>query len=165
MKINLETLISNINFKYVKENDVANNNLYYKFRKYLFYLNTAIRYQKLRHFTFYDNTETKVYNEKFKNLSKKMQSIEGMSTIANAWIINQIASNLDENQNYINIGCWKGFSLIAGMINTKCKVFGIDNFSWVDAPRKEFYNNFNLYKVEEKHFFYDGDYIKFLQEW
>ena len=165
MRINIDQIINNIDFKYVNQNDIANDNLHYKFKKYIFYLKALIKYQKLRHFTFYENTNSKIYNSEFKNFSKIMQSIEGMSTIANAWIINQISSNLKENQNYINIGCWKGFSLIAGMINTKCSVYGVDNFSWVDAPRKEFYENFDFYKNEKKHFFYDGDYVKFLKEW
>lgn len=165
MKTKIDQIINNIEFKYVNQSDIANNNFRYKFKKYIFYLKALIKYQKLRHFTFYENTNLKMYNSEFQNFSKKMKSIEGMSTIANAWIINQIASNLDKNQNYVNIGCWKGFSLIAGMINTKCSVYGVDNFTWIDAPRKEFYNNFNNYKNDKKHFFYEGDYVKFLQQW
>jgi len=165
MSLKINHIIDNINFKYVKENDVANSNKLYKFKKYLFYLYALAKYQKLRHFTFFENTEIKINNSQFHDFSKRMKSIEGMSTIANAWIINQIASGLDKDQNYVNIGCWKGFSLIAGMINTTCKVFGVDNFSWVDAPRDEFYKNFNNYKNNEKHFFHDGDYVNFLKEW
>ena len=74
-----------------------------------------------------------------------MSSIEGMSTIANAWIINQICSELKENECYVNIGCWKGFSLIAGMINTKCSVFGVDNFAWKEFGKKDFYIISNLF--------------------
>ncbi len=165
MKTKIDKILNNIEFKYVNQSDIANNNLQYKFKKYIFYLKALIKYQKLRHFTFYENTNTKINNSEFQNFSNRMKSIEGMSTIANAWIINQIASNLDQNQNYVNIGCWKGFSLIAGMINTKCSVYGVDNFTWIDAPRKEFYDNFNNYKNDNKHFFYEGDYIKFLQQW
>ena len=165
MENNITQIINNIKFKYVGQNEFANNNLYYKFKKYVFYLIAIIKYQKLRHFTFYENTETNFNKHLFNDLSKKMKSIEGMSTIANAWIINQIAKSLNQKQNYVNIGCWKGFSLLPGMINTECRVFGIDNFSWVDAPRKEFYKNFNTYKDEKRHFFYDGDYVEFLQEW
>lgn len=165
MKKIIDQIINNIEFKYVGQNDVANNNLHYKLKKYIFYLQTLIKYQKLRHFTFYENTNTKIHNAEFQIFLKQMKIIEGMSTIANAWIINQIASNLEQNQNYVNIGCWKGFSLISGMINTKCSVYGVDNFSWKDAPRKEFYDNFNFHKTENKHFFYDGDYTEFLHQW
>ncbi len=163
--MNLDRIINSIKFKYVKQDDQANDIFYYKFRKYFFYLSNLIKYQKLRHFTFFENTETNINQQDFNNLSKKMKGIEGMSTIANAWIINQIASKLREDQNYVNIGCWKGFSLIAGMINTKCKVYGIDNFSWIDAPRKDFYKNFNNFKDTTKHFFHEGDYVEFLKNW
>ena len=153
MKTKIDQIVSDIKFKYVNQNDIANNNIHYKLKKFIFYLKTMIKYQKLRHFTFYENTYSEIQSSEFLNFSKKMKAIEGMSTIANAWIINQIASNLNEKQNYVNIGCWKGFSLIAGMINTKCSVYGVDNFTWIDAPRKEFYDNFNYYKNDKKHFF------------
>ena len=153
MKTKIDQILNNIEFKYVNQSDIANNNLQYKFKKYIFYLKALIKYQKLRHFTFYENTNTKINNSEFQNFSNRMKSIEGMSTIANAWIINQIASNLDQNQNYVNIGCWKGFSLIAGMINTKCSVYGVDNFTWIDAPRKEFYDKKQKYI---DFYFFDG---------
>ena len=165
MESKIEKIINNIKFKYVQQNDIANDNYYYRFKKYLSYLYGIARYQELRHFTFYENTIVNLDNYEFQNFSKKMKSIEGMSTIANAWIINQIALTLNENQNYVNIGCWKGFSLIAGMINTKCSVFGVDNFAWKEQGKKEFYKNFNKNADTQKHNFYEGDYLKFLEDW
>lgn len=165
MKSKIEKIITNIRFKYIQPNDIANDNYYYKIKKYLSYLNGIVRHQQLRHFTFYENTLVNLNKYEFQKFSKKMKSIEGMSTIANAWIINQIASSLNENQNYVNIGCWKGFSLIAGMINTKCSVFGVDNFAWKEQGKKEFIENFNKNADTKKHYFYEGDYLKFLQDW
>ncbi len=165
MESKIEKIINSIKFKYVQQDDIANDNYYYRFKKYLSYIYGIVRYQELRHFTFYENTKVNFDNYKFQNFSKKMKSIEGMSTIANAWIINQIASTLNENQNYVNIGCWKGFSLIAGMINTKCSVFGVDNFAWKEQGKKEFYKNFNKNADTQKHHFYEGEYLKFLEDW
>ena len=54
------------------------------------------------------------------------------------------------NENYINIGVWKGFSLIAGMINTNCSVYGVDNFSEFNGPRNELIKNFDLLKNDKK---------------
>ena len=164
MKINIDQIINSIEFKYINQNDIANNNIHYKFKKYLFYLYGIIKYQELRHFTFYENTKINFNNDDFQKFSKKMKTIEGMSTIANAWIINQIASTLNQDQNYVNIGCWKGFSLIAGMIDTNCTVYGVDNFAWKEQGRDDFYKNFKKYS-KDNHFFYEGDYQDFLKNW
>lgn len=165
MLTNLKTTVESLNFKFVNPEDDFNTNFPHKLNKYLFYLNTIIKYQEVRHFTFFQNTISKFKESEFINFSKKMSSIEGMSTLANAWIINQICSELKENECYVNIGCWKGFSLIAGMINTKCSVFGVDNFAWKEFGKKDFYKNYLKYKNSERHYFYEGDYIKFLKDW
>ena len=165
MDLNIDNIIKDINFKYVQPNDDANKNLNYKINKYLFYFYSLINSRQLRHFTFYKNTETLKNKKNFINFAKQMFYIEGMSTIANAWIINQIASSLKKDQNYLNIGCWKGFSLIAGMINTKCNVYGVDNFAWKEYGKTEFYKNFDAHKSSYKHFFFEGDYLQYLDEW
>ena len=67
------------------------------------------------------------------NLKIALLQIESMSTYAMGHIINQVSKNLSSDQLYLNIGCWKGFSLIAGMIDTSCKVIGVDDFSQFGA--------------------------------
>ena len=175
MEKEIAKTIDNLIFKYVKPEDIANSNIIYRFNKYIFYLSSLLKYKEFRNFTFFQNTKTNIQKDKFKEFSKKMYLIEGMSTIANGWIINQITSNLNENQNYVNIGTWKGFSLIAGMINTICSVYGCDNFPirpaelklapWKEKGKKEFYKNFNRYREKNKHFFSEQDYTKFLYDW
>ena len=64
-----------------------------------------------------------------------------MSTYAIGHIVNQLCKRLSENQIYLNIGCWKGFTLVSGMIDTNCKVIGVDNFSQFEGPKKDFYSN------------------------
>lgn len=106
---------------------------------------------------------------KFKNLSvdekiflEKIKKINGMSTLANALLINNICKNL-VGKNYINVGCWEGFTLLSGMINTECNVYGIDNFSQFGGPKKKFYRNFNKYK-NYNHYFYEIDYKIFFKD-
>jgi hypothetical protein len=41
------------------------------------------------------------------------------------------------------------------MINTNCKVYGVDNFSWVDAPRKD---------IPDEQFDEVVKYIEFLKQ-
>tara|TARA_A100001015_G_scaffold319828_1_gene444050 strand:- start:328 stop:1065 length:738 start_codon:yes stop_codon:yes gene_type:complete len=97
------------------------------------------------------------------NLKKALLKIESMSTYAIGHLVNQICLRLSENQIYLNIGCWKGFTLISGMIETSCKVIGVDNFSQFDGPKNEFYSNFKKYQKKQKHFFYDQDYKIFFK--
>ena len=94
-------------------------------------------------------------------LKKELMKIDSMSTYAIGHVINKICQKLNNDENYVNIGVWKGFSLIAGMLNTNCSVYGNDNFSQFDGPKEEFTKKFNLLKNEEKHFFYECDYKNF----
>ena len=76
-----------------------------------------------------------------------------MSTYAIGHIVNQVCKKLSNDQIYLNIGCWKGFTLVSGMVDTNCKVIGVDNFSQFKGPKNEFYKNFENYQNKEKHFF------------
>ena len=123
---------------------------------------------------------------KFKNIDSvdldvinKLLLIDTMSKISIGFIINQISKNLDKNGVYVNVGVWRGFSMFAGMLNTKCEVYGIDNFSfdYEDGnhslnnekeeihARKYFFELFNQLRNKEKHFFYDIDYKNFFKLW
>lgn len=97
------------------------------------------------------------------NLKNAILQIDSMSTYAIGHLVNQICQRLSDNQIYLNIGCWKGFTLISGMIDTSCKVIGVDNFSQFEGPKNEFYFNFEKYQNKEKHFFYNEDYKVFFK--
>jgi|TARA_B100000929_G_C15486515_1_gene412977 hypothetical protein len=97
------------------------------------------------------------------NLRKTLLKIDSMSTYAVGHVVNQLCKQLSEDEIYLNIGCWKGFTLISGMIDTYCKVIGVDNFSQFEGPKEEFYFNFNKYKNYKKHFFYNEDYKVFFK--
>jgi len=96
-------------------------------------------------------------------LKKVLLNIESMSTYAIGHIINQICKNLKKDELYVNIGVWKGFTLISGMINTICNVQGVDNFSEFGGPKDIFLDNFNKIKINGKHKFYELDYKVFLK--
>ena len=97
------------------------------------------------------------------NLKNALLKIDSMSTYAIGHLVNQICKSLTKDQIYLNIGCWKGFTLVSGMIDTTCKVIGVDNFSQFDGPKNEFYFNFKKYQNEHKHFFFDEDYKFFFK--
>ena len=96
-------------------------------------------------------------------LKKVLLNIESMSTYAIGHIINQICKNLKKDELYVNIGVWKGFTLISGMINTNCNVQGVDNFSELGGPKDIFLDNFNKFKITDKHKFYEFDYKVFFK--
>jgi len=91
-------------------------------------------------------------------LKKILLDIESMSTYAIGNIINQICKSLKKDELFVNIGVWKGFTLISGMINTICNVQGVDNFSEFGGPKDVFLENFNKFKIAGRHKFYELDY-------
>ena len=68
-----------------------------------------------------------------------------MCTPAIALMINYICRNLNEKEIFLNIGAYRGFTTVCGMINTKCEVHAVDNFSEFEGPEKIFYKNFSTY--------------------
>lgn len=90
-----------------------------------------------------------------------LQNIVGMSTIANAKIINLICKSLAANETYVNIGTFQGFSLVAGLINTVCNVEGVDNFSQFAGPQDIFLKNYNQHRRDNSKFF-NQDFVEYL---
>lgn len=78
-----------------------------------------------------------------------------MSTFAVGAIINRIVSQLPDDQSFVNVGCWNGFTFLAGMSGNPMKrCIGIDNFSHPNSPRQAFLNRFNRFKGP-RHDFYE----------
>lgn len=91
-----------------------------------------------------------------------LKNIVGMSSLANAKIINLICKSLSPNESYVNIGTYQGFSFIAGLIGTACKAEGVDNFSQFLGPRDIFLKNYDQYKRQNTQFF-DQNYVEYLK--
>ena len=70
-------------------------------------------------------------------------SIPRMSTFAIACLIDKAVREMPEDQCFVNVGVWHGFTLLAGMIGNREKIcIGIDNFSEFGGPRAEFRKRF-----------------------
>lgn len=81
-----------------------------------------------------------------------------MSTYAVGAIINHIARHMDNDEAYVNIGVWNGFTLLAGMVgNGEKRCIGVDNFSKFGGPKDQFMAEFQKYK-SRNHSFYECDY-------
>mgnify|MGYP003682889555 FL=1 len=89
---------------------------------------------------------------------KEIEAISSESTLAIGLLINRICKTL-QHKAYLNIGTLYGFSLFAGMINTKCNVIGVDNFCSSDSDiiKNNFFQNFNKLK-KQNHQFLELDY-------
>ena len=136
--MDIENIFKKINFN-IKPSDNYRKAYLFRFKKGLYKL---IGLDKK--FTF----SNCIIENNFENIKLKraLLKIDSMSTYAIGHLVNQICQSLSDNQIYLNIGCWKGFTLISGMIDTSCKVIGVDNFSQFDGPKNEFYSNFSKYQ-------------------
>lgn len=97
------------------------------------------------------------------NLKSNLSNIEGMSTAANCYLINEICKSMTSSETYLNIGVWKGLTLIAGLIDTECQVIGVDNFSQFKGPKTIFESNFKKYSRPSAKF-YDKDYREYFKK-
>ena len=152
--MNIDNIFENIDFK-IKPNQDYRKEYIFRVKKIIYKI-----LNKEKNYVF-SNLIIKNENKSDLILKKELLKINSMSTYAIGHVINKICQKLNNDENYVNIGVWKGFSLIAGMLNTNCSVYGNDNFSQFDGPKEEFTKKFNLLKNEEKHFFYECDYKNF----
>ena len=152
--MNIDNIFENIDFK-IKPNQDYRKEYIFRAKKNFYKI-----FNQEKNFVF-SNLIIKNQDKSDIILKKELLKIDSMSTYAIGHVINKICQKLNNDENYVNIGVWKGFSLIAGMLNTNCSVYGNDNFSQFDGPKEEFTKKFNLLKNEEKHFFYECDYKNF----
>ncbi|MFW6147463.1 MAG: class I SAM-dependent methyltransferase [Thermodesulfobacteriota bacterium] len=92
---------------------------------------------------------------------RKMCNIPRMSTLAIGALINKGVSQMPEDESFVNVGVWHGFTLLSGMVNNAEKrCIGVDNFSEFGNPEQAFLNRFDTYK-KSNHFFYEIDYLDY----
>ena len=85
-------------------------------------------------------------------------AIPRMSTFAIACLINKAVRNMPDDQCFVNVGVWHGFTFLAGMLgNAEKTCIGIDNFTEFGGPRAEFRKRF-LDAKSDNHEFFDMDY-------
>ncbi len=87
--------------------------------------------------------------------------IPKMSTFAIGALINQAVSQLADDEVFVNVGVWHGFSFFSGLLeNPKKRCIGVDNFSGFGGPREFFLEKFNRWK-SPLHRFYEMDYVDY----
>jgi predicted O-methyltransferase YrrM len=94
-------------------------------------------------------------NRKFKNLCRE---VDGMATENKLMALNFAASLLGPNEVYLEVGSWKGLSIIAAMMgNHNQNFYAIDDFSQFEGPKRDFQSNIQKYGFSEKLHFIEGD--------
>jgi hypothetical protein len=79
-------------------------------------------------------------------------------------IINRAVNQLPNNQSFVNVSVWNGFSFLAGLLNNPEKIcIGIDNFSERGVRRIEFLKRIKK-MISRNHYFYNMDYQKYFSD-
>ena len=100
-----------------------------------------------------------------KSKLKEICLLPRMSTFAIGALINSIVSEMPDNQSFVNVGVWHGFTFLTGIVGNGNKhSVGIDNFSQFKGPKESFINNFLKYK-SEWHTFYEMDYKEYFRNY
>ena len=168
----INEILSKIEFKIQPDKNIRKQYIYRIKKRMYKFLNNEKNFIN-------SNTIFRNIDKEEKEIINKLALIDTMSKISIGFIINQICKNLKSGGVYLNIGVWRVFSMFAGMLNTKCEVYGVDNFSFdyedgnsslnnreEKIKAREYFNkHFNKFKNREKHFFFDLDYKNFFQAW
>ena len=109
-----------------------------------------------------------VTNTKLPHNPKEMKAalyeickIPKMSTFAIGALINYGVSQMPDDQVFVNIGVWNGFTLLAAMMNNPEKrCIGVDNFSESGGPRQAFNERFEEFR-SPSHSFFEMDYREY----
>ena len=110
------------------------------------------------------NTRIPADSARMRKTLKPLRRIPRMSTYAIAAMINRAVSEMADDESFVNVGVWNGFTLLAGMLNNRGKTcIGVDNFSEFGGPREDFLKRFNKHR-SVKHQFHEMDYEKYFSE-
>jgi predicted O-methyltransferase YrrM len=96
-----------------------------------------------------------------RGLAPILDQVGGLARENNLALINLAASLLDPGETYVEVGSFKGLSLIAAMLGNEGDFVGIDNFSLGDGNRKLLEANLARYGLSG-HTILEGDAFELL---
>ena len=76
-----------------------------------------------------------------------LAEVGGLARENNLALLNLAASLLDEGESYVEVGSFKGLSLIAAMLGNEGDFVGIDDFSMGEGSRERFEANLRRYDL------------------
>jgi len=93
----------------------------------------------------------------------RLSGIPRMSTFAIGAIIHEAVAQMPDEDVFLNVGVWHGFTLLSGMIGNKTnRCIGVDNFSQFGGPKAEFIHRFKKFN-SGLHRFYEMDFEYYLR--
>jgi predicted O-methyltransferase YrrM len=91
-----------------------------------------------------------------------LDTVPGLARANNLALLNVAASLLEDSESYVEIGTFRGTSLIAAMLgNQESKFVGIDDFSFGDGNRDELQANLDRFALEPE--IVEGDAFEVLR--
>ena len=110
------------------------------------------------------NTRLAEDESMLRNRLNELCRMPKMSTFAIGSVINRAVQQMPNGQQFVNVGVWNGFTLLAGMAgNLGQPCVGIDNFSQFGGPRDAFLERFERRRSAHHHFF-DMDYQAYFRD-
>jgi len=105
----------------------------------------------------YDNLQEALH-PKNRRLKYLCDELDGMATENKLMLFNFAASLLGPHEVYLEVGSWKGLSILGAMSGNEDKRFyAIDDFSEFQGPKREFQTNIQRYGFSERLNFIEGD--------
>jgi predicted O-methyltransferase YrrM len=98
-----------------------------------------------------------------------MDEVEGMGSENKLALLNHAVSHLGTGEAYVEVGVWKGLSMIGAMLgNDQATFYGIDDFSEPHSDphelRRALMENIRRYGLEDRLNFQDGDAFRHLAQ-
>ena len=91
-----------------------------------------------------------------------LAEVGGLACENNLALLNLAASRLNEGESYVEVGSYKGLSLIAAILGNTGDFVGIDNFSMGDGSRDLLTANLRRYGLSG-HTILEGDALELLR--
>ena len=76
-----------------------------------------------------------------------LDEVEGLAAENNLALVNLAASKLDDGESYVEVGSWKGLSLIAAALGNRGDFVGIDHFGFRDGSAADLWTNVERFGV------------------
>ena len=98
-----------------------------------------------------------------RSLSHLLAEIPGMATENKLRLLNCAVASLDANEVYVEVGCYKGASLVgAATGNPRARIFACDNFSQFDGAADALRRTLDAHTAPGQVAFHDMDFRAFL---
>src|SRR6202166_2079686 len=97
-----------------------------------------------------------------RSLSHILKTVPGMATENKLALLNAAVSALGENEVYVEVGCYKGASIVgAATGNPHARIFACDNFSQFDGVAEALRGTLDVHTAPGQVTFYDLDFRDF----